>query len=87
MLPHAGGRRCVLDDDRTAVAPPARGKRAVVEEQVDARPRDHRRELLEEFRRVAHCGLCHFDLSIADGTFPSPMPIVLDPRAYSGTVL
>jgi Zn-dependent alcohol dehydrogenase len=30
---------------------------------------------------VAHCGLCHSDLSIVDGTFPSPVPIVLGHEA------
>ncbi len=24
---------------------------------------------------VKHCGLCHSDLSIIDGTFPAPLPI------------
>jgi S-(hydroxymethyl)glutathione dehydrogenase/alcohol dehydrogenase len=31
--------------------------------------------------RVAACGVCHSDLSIADGTFPSPLPIVLGHEA------
>jgi S-(hydroxymethyl)glutathione dehydrogenase / alcohol dehydrogenase len=31
--------------------------------------------------RVEHCGLCHSDLSIADGIFPSPTPIVLGHEA------
>lgn len=31
--------------------------------------------------RVEHCGVCHSDLSIADGTFPSPLPIVLGHEA------
>jgi Zn-dependent alcohol dehydrogenase len=31
--------------------------------------------------RVEHCGICHSDLSIADGTFPSPLPIVLGHEA------
>ena len=35
--------------------------------------------------RVAACGLCHSDLSIADGIFPSPFPIVLGHEA-AGTV-
>ncbi|MGH0034962.1 MAG: Zn-dependent alcohol dehydrogenase [Myxococcota bacterium] len=26
--------------------------------------------------RVSHCGLCHSDLSILDGVFPAPLPIV-----------
>jgi Zn-dependent alcohol dehydrogenase len=31
--------------------------------------------------RVEHCGVCHSDLSIADGTFPSPLPIILGHEA------
>src|SRR5262249_2817499 len=31
--------------------------------------------------RVRHCGLCHSDLSIADGVFPAPTPIVLGHEA------
>ena len=31
--------------------------------------------------RVRHCGVCHSDLSIVDGTFPSPLPIVLGHEA------
>jgi S-(hydroxymethyl)glutathione dehydrogenase/alcohol dehydrogenase len=31
--------------------------------------------------RVKHCGVCHSDLSIVDGTFPSPVPIVLGHEA------
>jgi Zn-dependent alcohol dehydrogenase len=31
--------------------------------------------------RVRHCGVCHSDLSVADGTFPSPLPIVLGHEA------
>jgi S-(hydroxymethyl)glutathione dehydrogenase/alcohol dehydrogenase len=31
--------------------------------------------------RVAHCGVCHSDLSLADGTFPGPLPIVLGHEA------
>ena len=34
---------------------------------------------------VKHCGLCHSDLSIADGSFPAPLPIVLGHEA-SGVV-
>ena len=30
---------------------------------------------------VAHCGVCYSDLSIADGTFPSPLPVVLGHEA------
>ena len=31
--------------------------------------------------RVHSCGVCHSDLSIVDGTFPSPLPIVLGHEA------
>ncbi len=31
--------------------------------------------------KVSNCGLCHSDLSIADGTFPSALPIVLGHEA------
>lgn len=31
--------------------------------------------------RVTHCGVCHSDLSIADGSFPAPLPIVLGHEA------
>ncbi|MDH3213067.1 MAG: zinc-binding dehydrogenase [Myxococcales bacterium] len=31
--------------------------------------------------RVAHCGICHSDLGLIDGTFPSPLPIVLGHEA------
>jgi len=31
--------------------------------------------------RVAYCGVCHSDLSIAEGVFPSPVPIVLGHEA------
>lgn len=35
--------------------------------------------------RVRHCGVCHSDLSIVDGVFPSPTPIILGHEA-AGTV-
>jgi Zn-dependent alcohol dehydrogenase len=35
--------------------------------------------------RVAHCGLCHSDLALADGTFPAAVPVVLGHEA-SGVV-
>jgi Zn-dependent alcohol dehydrogenase len=35
--------------------------------------------------RVRHCGVCHSDLSVVDGTFPTPTPIVLGHEA-AGTV-
>jgi Zn-dependent alcohol dehydrogenase len=35
--------------------------------------------------RVAHCGLCHSDLSLADGALPPPTPVVLGHEA-SGVV-
>jgi len=31
--------------------------------------------------RVAHCGVCHSDLSIADGAMPSPVPVILGHEA------
>ncbi len=31
--------------------------------------------------RVRHCGVCHSDLSLADGTFPGPVPIILGHEA------
>jgi Zn-dependent alcohol dehydrogenase len=31
--------------------------------------------------RVTHCGVCHSDLSVADGVFPSPTPIILGHEA------
>ena len=35
--------------------------------------------------RVSHCGLCHSDLSVVDGSFPSPLPVVLGHEA-AGTI-
>jgi Zn-dependent alcohol dehydrogenase len=35
--------------------------------------------------RVAYCGVCHSDLSIVDGAFPSPLPVILGHEA-SGVV-
>jgi len=31
--------------------------------------------------RVTHCGICHSDLSVADGVFPVPTPIILGHEA------
>jgi len=31
--------------------------------------------------RIAHCGVCHSDLSVVDGVFPAPLPIVLGHEA------
>ena len=31
--------------------------------------------------KVAHCGICHSDLPIVDGSFPAPTPIVLGHEA------
>jgi Zn-dependent alcohol dehydrogenase len=31
--------------------------------------------------RVTHCGLCHSDLSLADGVFPTPTPVILGHEA------
>src|SRR4051812_25835504 len=35
--------------------------------------------------RVSHCGVCHSDLSVYDGSFPAPLPSVLGHEA-AGTV-
>ncbi len=43
---------------------------------------DLRRPRAGEVRvAVQHCGLCHSDVSIIDGTFPAPLPIVLGHEA------
>ena len=31
--------------------------------------------------RVHHCGVCHSDVSIAEGQFPSPLPVILGHEA------
>ena len=31
--------------------------------------------------KITNCGVCHSDLSIADGTFPSPLPVILGHEA------
>lgn len=31
--------------------------------------------------RIAHCGVCHSDLSVIDGGFPAPLPVVLGHEA------
>ena len=31
--------------------------------------------------KVTHCGVCHSDLSVVDGSFPAPTPIVLGHEA------
>jgi S-(hydroxymethyl)glutathione dehydrogenase/alcohol dehydrogenase len=31
--------------------------------------------------KVSHCGVCHSDLSLADGVFPGPMPVILGHEA------
>ena len=31
--------------------------------------------------RVSHCGVCHSDLSMVDGAFPTPLPIILGHEA------
>lgn len=35
---------------------------------------------------VAHCGVCHSDVSIADGTFPSAVPVILGHEAAGRVV-
>ncbi|MCV7320609.1 zinc-binding dehydrogenase [Mycolicibacterium confluentis] len=36
--------------------------------------------------RVAYCGICHTDLSVIDGNFPSQQPVVTQGHETSGTV-
>jgi S-(hydroxymethyl)glutathione dehydrogenase/alcohol dehydrogenase len=57
------------------------GKPLIISEDIDVRaPR------VGEVRvAVKHCGLCHSDLSIIEGLFPAPMPIILGHEA-SGIV-
>ena len=31
--------------------------------------------------KISHCGFCHSDLSVIDGVFPAPLPIVLGHEA------
>ena len=52
----------------------------VIDEVLIADPRPG-----EVLVRVAHCGVCHSDLSVIDGSFPAPTPIVLGHEA-SGAV-
>lgn len=61
--------------------------RAAVLEQVGVAPTIHDDVELEAPRvtevvvRVAHCGVCHSDLSVVDGTFPAPLPVILGHEA------
>src|SRR5271154_4829511 len=36
--------------------------------------------------KVAFCGICHSDLSLINGTFPSQLPVVTQGHEASGTV-
>lgn len=60
---------------RAALLEAPNGPQSVTEVDLDA-PRVG--EVLVE---VAHCGVCHSDLSVQDGSFPSPMPVVLGHEA------
>lgn len=51
--------------------------RAVAVDDVDIR----RPRTGEVLVRVVACGVCHSDLSIVDGSFPSPLPVVLGHEA------
>lgn len=37
--------------------------------------------------KVAFCGICHSDLSLIDGAFPAPLPIVTQGHEASGTIV
>jgi len=53
------------------------GKPLVVRDDIDiAAPRAGQVRV-----RVTHCGVCHSDLSLADGVFPCPTPIILGHEA------
>jgi Zn-dependent alcohol dehydrogenase len=52
------------------------GGEVVVDEVEVAAPRQG-----EVLVRVAHCGVCHSDLSVIDGGFPAPLPMVLGHEA------
>ena len=49
----------------------------IVIDEIDIRG-PHRGEVLV---RIMACGVCHSDLSVVDGSFPAPMPIVLGHEA------
>ena len=66
--------RRVLDDDRAAVAAPARGEGAVVEEQVDARSRDHGHRSERDDRRARSVDLGAFNPPGRRGTAPRGRP-------------
>ena len=36
--------------------------------------------------KVAYCGICHSDLSLINGTFPSQRPVVTQGHEASGTI-
>src|SRR5205807_9386499 len=68
-----GGEREVGQAVRTMAAAvfEAVGQPLLVEQVTIRDPR--RGEVLV---RVSHCGVCHADLSVFDGSFPSPLPTV-----------
>nr|MCH9732937.1 alcohol dehydrogenase catalytic domain-containing protein [Actinomycetes bacterium] len=36
--------------------------------------------------KVAYCGICHSDLSLINGTFPTQVPVVTQGHEASGTI-
>ena len=36
--------------------------------------------------KVAFCGICHSDLSLINGTFPTQLPVVIQGHEASGTI-
>ena len=36
--------------------------------------------------KIAYCGICHSDLSLIDGTFPSAVPVITQGHEASGTI-
>ena len=53
------------------------GEPLIIVDDVDIEPPHHDEVQI----RIAHCGVCHSDLSVVDGTFPAPVPTVLGHEA------
>jgi Zn-dependent alcohol dehydrogenase len=53
------------------------GQPLLVVDDVDIEPPHHGEVQI----RIAHCGVCHSDLSVVDGAFPAPVPTVLGHEA------
>lgn len=58
------------------------GTKKITVERVDI-PRPGPGEVLV---KIAFCGICHSDLSLINGTFPPPLPVVTQGHEASGTV-